>query len=239
MIDTYIAPNLVFCSDPGLVPYTTYYQYGSWPAGGCSSQEKCWSVFQFTDSNPNVKIDLVYSPQTAPNPREHIFDSGATIWYACEPSSDPVYVTTQLGYFSVDLAFYTASDTASTVTNSSLVPTSVSSSGSAPSSTASRNSTSTGAEGHRNHTIGPIVGGVIGGVVALCIAAVIVIVVVRRSRVKAHEVQPATVNYEDAASLPEFKPELEANPQNRNTSFRNSTHAELVGSGIVYEAPGN
>ena len=43
-IDTYVTPNVVFCSQEALIPYTSWYDYGKWPAGGCGFQETCWSV---------------------------------------------------------------------------------------------------------------------------------------------------------------------------------------------------
>jgi hypothetical protein len=43
-IDTYATPNVVFCSQEALIPYTSWYDYGKWPAGGCGFQETCWSV---------------------------------------------------------------------------------------------------------------------------------------------------------------------------------------------------
>jgi len=38
MIDTYTYPNIVYCDQP----WTTFFDYGNWPAGGCNADQNCW-----------------------------------------------------------------------------------------------------------------------------------------------------------------------------------------------------
>ncbi|KAN0112163.1 hypothetical protein V8E51_005114 [Hyaloscypha variabilis] len=227
-IDTFVTPNVVFC--PSQAPIcTSYYAYGSWPVGGCSTGETCCP-----SSNPKVL--------------QRRFDNGASIGYGCMPTDwpDTMAVTTQIGSESVELLKYTPPNTASTTTLTSTstsirVTSNVNESGtSATSATSSLTTTSAPSPTTSQHTSlltspssGLSIGAKAGIGVAVPLAFITFILGLfwflrRRKNSRAPEPQPETHN----GGLPEpisTVSELKANPDSFPGAAYGSPRAEAGG----------